>query len=425
MIRKQERQERLLLLLLLGIALFCEAAWLVSVAPTDVTRYECYSLTFWLGSYGTTLLPQTQCTFLHITTPIPPFHMLPLEYPPLTILIFSLPLLAPLPYYTLSFALLMTLTAGLIYWLLARSNAPKAAPIYLLYLILGTIAVVQERFDLLPAACTLICLLAATQKRWKTAYIALALGVLLKLYPLIMLPSLFLAEQQTYSTSRDKTEPLVKRWQNSLLFAGLLIVVTGSFALLNFNDALVSPLAYFLQRPPQIESLASSVIWLGSHFGVPYTIVFSFGSLNLQSTLTRFISPIDTLLTLIGTLTLLWLQLRQRINLTQALTGLICILLVTGKVFSPQYLIWLIPLLAYLHANGQTNRLWMTSWATIALLTTLIYLLYYPHLPNPNTAPHILPTLPGFFELVASRNLLLLVTVLAFFIRQTGTNRIC
>jgi hypothetical protein len=431
----QSKKQQGWMFLLLGVALFCEAAWLVSLAPTDVARYECYGLTFWLGSHGTTLLPQTQCAFLNVTTPVPPLHMLPLEYPPLTIVLFSLPLLAPLPYYTLSFALLMTLAAGAVYWLLARSDARKAAPIFLIYLILGTVAVAQERFDLLPAACTLICALAVKQGRWKTAYVALALGVLLKLYPIVMLPSLFLAEQRARLEPQDKrdgqstwltqTWRFVKRWrwQNCLLLAGLLIIVTGGFALLNFNDALVSPLAYFLQRPPQIESLASSVIWLDSHFGAPYKIAFSFGSLNIDSGLVRLISPADTLLSIAGILLVLWLQLRQRIDFAQALVGLVCVLMVTGKVFSPQYLIWLFPLLAYIYANGKTNRLWMSCWAAISLLTTFIYIFYYSHLPNPATAAQIIQTLPGFFELVTLRNLLLLVTVLAFVFNWWNTRR--
>lgn len=419
------------LLFLLAVVIFCETAWLVSLAPTDVARYECYGLTFWLGSSATTLLPHAQCAWMAIGTPQPALHMLPQEYPPLTILLFSLPLLTPLPYYTLTFALLMTLLVAFIYWLLARSDAHRAAPIFLLYLALGTAAVVQERFDLLPAVCTLLCLLAAERGRWTTAYIALALGVLFKLYPIVMLPALFLAEQRANLTEqgyRAAQEPLLLRvwksvkrwhWHNSLLFAGLLVVVMGGFALLNYNDAIVSPLNYFLKRPAQIESLASSLLWLGSHFGTPYTISFTFGSLNIESSLMRLISPADTLLSIAGILLVLRLQWRKHLDLAQTLVALLCVLMTTGKVFSPQYLIWLLPLLAYVYARGQTTRAWMWCWAAISLLTTVIYIAYYSRLPDPSTtdptiAAQIIATLPGFFELIALRNLLLLITTLAF-----------
>lgn len=441
-------------LLLVFLVLICyEVAWLTFLTPgeADVVHYECYGLTFWLGSHGTSLLPPASCRFLSVASPQPVWHMLPQEYPPLTILLFSLPLLAPLPYYAFIFALLMTLSAGLIYWLLARSKARGAAPIFLLYLLLGAAGVFQERFDLLPAAYVLISLLTAERGHWRTAYLALALAVLLKIYPLVMLPALFLAEQRVLSVQRalaERPENLIKssardeqsaqrtqgikraergsrfwliwekfarlNWRNLLLCVGLLLLVMGAFALLNFDDAILSPLHYFLQRPPQIESLVASFIWLGGHVGVPYTINFTFGSLNMNSGLVRLLSPVDTLCTVAGLLGVYWLQWRRRIDLAQSLTGLVCVLIATGKVFSPQYLIWLVPLLAYICARGQTNRLWMLAWAAISLLTTFIYIFYYSRMPDPQTAPQMVLTLPGFFVLVALRNLLLAFTTLAF-----------
>lgn len=416
------------LLLLLAVALFCEAGWLVFLAPTDELRYECYGLVFWLGSHATTLssLQPGQCSFLFLglTGPQAAFHILPKEYPPLTILVFSLPLLAPLPAYTLTFALFMTLVAAGICWLLARSGARRAALVFLLYLVLGTVAVAQERFDLLPAGCTLVCVLAAERQRWKIAYVALAVGILLKLYPVVMLPALFIAEQQATRSGAmaiQKTRfargwEAVKRWRwrNALLCVLLVCVVMGGFALFNFTAALLDPLRYFLERPPQIESLASSVLWLGGYFGAPYTSSFGFGSLNLTSSLAHLILPSDTLLAVAGLLVVLWLQWRKRIDLPQTLVGLVCVLLTTGKVFSPQYLIWLFPLLAYVWVRGGTRKVWMYGWVVISVLTTLIYVGYYSHLSDPATAHLVVLTLPGFFEVIGLRNLLLLMTTLAF-----------
>ncbi len=420
------------ILLLLAMTILCEIGWLTYLDPADIARYQCYSLTFWLGSHATTLLPSAQCAFLHISTPQPALRMLPQEYPPLTLLAFSLPLVVPLPYYALAFALLMTLLIGGIYWLLVRSGARWAAPIFLFYIVVGAIAVVQERFDLLPAACTLICVLAAERGRWRMAYLALALGVLFKLYPIVMLPALFLMEQRAALAAQggasDQGTWLARGWENvrrwhwynSLLFAGLVVGVMGAFALLNVHEALMGSLNYFVQRPAQIESLAGSVIWAGSGFGVPYSIDFTFGSLNLTSNLMRLISPVDTLLSVVGILGVFWLQWRKKIDLTQTLVALLCVLITTGKVFSPQYLIWLFPLLAYMYARGNTNRLWLAGWAAISLLTTVIYIVYYSQLPNPAFTANlvmgtqIIARLPGFFPLVALRNLLLLLATLSF-----------
>lgn len=423
------------LFLLLGVVLFCGTAWLVSLAPTDIAHYECYSLAFWRGSEGLTLLPPTRCSFLSsLPTPFPAFHLLPQEYPPLTILVFSLPLIAPLPYYGLVFALLMTLGVGGVYRLLTRFGGAGAGVIFLFYLILGTGAVVQERFDLLPATCTLICLLAAERGRWTLAYSALALGVLLKFYPLILLPSLFLAEQRFYqkqpgfSTGQTmrgffhSTKKLLWRSQNILLFALILIGVSGGFALINYTDALLSPLSYFLNRPIQVESLAGSLLWLGKFLDIPYHLSFKFGSLNIDSELTSAIALFCNLLSGIGILAVLWLQWRRRIGLSVAMVGLICVLLVTGKVFSPQYLIWLFPLLAYIFAQGKASRLEMYGWVLISFLTTCIYIVYYSQLAEPASAAQKLQTLSGFFEGVTMRNLLLFATVLLF-LRRNWQNK--
>ena len=101
-------------IIFVAILMFCGASWQIFWSYTDAARYQCYALVFWLGGSATKLLPSTQCFFLNSSAfTAAPFHTLPLEYPPLTLAIFSLSLLAPIPYYQLLFALWMALTARL------------------------------------------------------------------------------------------------------------------------------------------------------------------------------------------------------------------------------------------------------------------------------------------------------------------------
>src|SRR5579871_6440438 len=72
------------------ILLFLGASWQFTSLYNDAARYQCYSLTFWLGGGASKLLPAAQCGYLpHASLLAPRFHALPLEYPPLTLLIFS------------------------------------------------------------------------------------------------------------------------------------------------------------------------------------------------------------------------------------------------------------------------------------------------------------------------------------------------
>ena len=415
--------------ILVAVALlFCGASWQLFQFHTDAARYQCYALTFWQGGPGTRLLPGIQCSFLYqLGMPqgnTPAFHIVPFEYPPLTLSLFSLALIAPLPYYQIAFAILMALAAFLIYWLLLRYGPKGAGLACVLYLVLGAWATAEGRFDLVPAGLTLLCLIAAERRRWTLAYIALALGFLLKIYPILLLPALFLAEQSAAGCIHKPEASLTFRtflieigctlrgvgqwrWKNLLLFFCLIIGISAPFALLNFQGAVISQLSYFANRPVQIEATGSTLLWLATLFGHPTRVVYTFGSINIISNLDTVVALACEVLFVLGyALVILW-QWRGKFDLVQACIALLLVFVVTGKVFSPQYLIWLIPLLAY---GGAFNRLWLVLWGAISLLSTVIY----PYLYMQVKDGRLLASVPGFIELVALRNLVLLVVRLAF-----------
>jgi len=93
--------------------------------------------------------PLAHCDFLPAAMfTLPPFHALPLEYPPLSLAIFSLALFAPLHYYTLAFAILMALIIISIYWLLLRHGPRGAALAFAIYMVIGAWGIALGRFDL-------------------------------------------------------------------------------------------------------------------------------------------------------------------------------------------------------------------------------------------------------------------------------------
>jgi hypothetical protein len=384
---------------------------------TDPARYQCYALTFWLGSQAIHLLPANHCSFLSaaISTAQPAFHMLPLAF------------------YQVGFAFIMSALMLLTYLLILRYGQRGGAVAFLVYIVIGACALVQMRYDLLPALLTLLSVLAAHKRRWTVAYIALAAGVLLKIYPILLLPALFIAEQRSKrlmyipTTSalrqlpaqlwRTLRECLRWQWWNSLLFCGMIIIITGLFALLDFQNAVVSQISYFLERPIQIESSGATLLWLAHLGGMGWTILYSYGSINLNTPLNNLISPLFSGLFILGVIFVFWLQWQNKLDLIQTIIALTLVFISTGKVFSPQYLIWLIPLLAY---AGAFTKFWTIMWGTISFLTSFIYIVFYSQILDPN---HIkIPS--GFFEVVAIRDILLGTLTLAYLFNWFQSRRI-
>lgn len=407
------------------ILLFLGGSWEYFRVHAAVAYYACYALTFWHGGSGVNLYPPVaHCNFLPAATlSMPPFHALPLEYPPFSLVLFSLPLFANPYYYTIVFAVLMALTIVFIYWLLLRYAPQGAGLAFAIYMLIGAWGIAVGRFDLVPAALTLICVIAAERKRWTYAYIALAFAFLLKIYPLLFLPALFIAEQQDARRFYTPQQPLKLaslpgelwqtlrgirrwRWKNTIIFFAILLGVTGFFALLNFQGAVLSQLSYFTNRPVQIESTGSPILFLGAHLGYPIQIVNSFGSSNIVSRLERRVEFFLDVLFVAGYLYAIFLKWRGKLDVTQAFIAILLVFIVTGKVFSPQYLMWLIPLLAY---SGAYNRFWLIIWVPISLLTTYIFPYIY-------LSPLRVPVLykPGFIESVTARNALLAFLTLAY-----------
>jgi hypothetical protein len=407
------------------ILMFCGASWQLFWLHTDAARYECYALTYWLGGGAARLLPGVQCAFLPSSTfTQPPLHALPVEYPPLTLVIFSLGLFAPLAYYQVLFAVWMALVAAFIYWLLLRYGPRGSWLAYVLYMMIGAYATAEGRFDLVPAALTLLCVIAADRKRWTYAYLALAFAFLLKIYPILLLPPLFIAEQRDAGRFYTPPQHLTHvsfprelwntlrgirqwRWKNMLIFCGVSLGITAAFALVDFQGAVLSQFSYFINRPVQVESLDSSLLFLATRFGFPAHTVYTYGSVNVISALGGPIALVFEALFVLGYCYTILLQWRGRLTMLQAFIAILLVFIATGKVFSPQYLMWVIPLLAY---SGAYDLFWILAWGLISLLTTVIYPYFYTLTTDALKAPYI----PGFIEFVAARNVLLLALTLAY-----------
>ncbi|MDD5368862.1 MAG: glycosyltransferase family 87 protein [Anaerolineaceae bacterium] len=406
--------------LVVASILMIAAVWQAEFPTSDVVHYQCYSVAFWTGDRNSALLQSAPCSFLKTFIQ---YHTFPPEYPPFSLLFFSIPLLIPELSFPIGFALLIAGVFFAVYRLLLRFGPPGSHSVFALHLLSAAGVFAFMRYDLLPAGLTLAAVILAERKRWGWAYVALAVGVLTKAYPLAIWPVLFLAEQRdagglafppksrSWKAGLNGLRRLLSsmngcRWSNTLIFLGVFLEGTAAIGLFNFQGALLGWLANMVARPFQVESIGSSLLWLASFANVPVVWKMSFESLNILSPLAGAVSELMLVCLAVGGVTVLLLQIWKKIDLVQAAAGILLLLLATGKVFSPQYLIWLAPLLAY---AGSSRRIWLLSWGSIAIFTTLIYAFY-----GLSLNVELLPSIPGFMQLVLVRNSLLVFLVVAY-----------
>src|SRR5712692_8618210 len=426
-----------LIIISMGVLLYQGALVRFLAGAGEPTRYRCYAQAFWNGVNSLGSLRKTDCSFIiadpptslihhmqswglpdflikfvQLQSPLQPFHALPREYPLLAIFPFTLTLLAPYQWFLLEFAVWMTLVAGIIYFILKRSISTGAALAFAFYLVVGNWATALARFDLIPVGLTLGALILAERSRWRWAFALLALAILLKFYALVLIPPLFIAQQLQY---RGCKWYALRRWDGMLTFLAVCVVVT-SISLVLSVDGTLGPLEYFRDRPIQVETLAAAVLWMGQFAGYHVQYVYTFGSLNAISALSSKVSPLTTLCFAAGLLYTYWLQLRGKLDVFTASLLALLISMITGKIFSPQYLMWVAPFIAYI---GKSNWKWLVSWGIVCVVPTCIYPYIYTYAPDSLSVPKV----PLFYPLVLLRGVIILAIIFALLYRAARSQR--
>jgi Mannosyltransferase (PIG-M) len=423
-----------LIILAMNILLFSgySASGAFTRLHIDVARYECYAVAFWHGTSAVEGPLSGQCSFLttdnfppivqHMQlqgwparfvgmvesqqSPSRPLHALPPEYPILSVIPFLLGLADHPRWYQVTFALEMALVAASVYAILLRFRSRRAALAFSFYLVVGGWATALGRFDLIPAGLTLIALLCAQRAKWKWAAVMLALATMFKLYPLVLVLPFFIAQQLCCRGSKWYAW---RRWDAVVVCVSVCAMLTALSLVLSIEGTL-GPFRYFDIRPIQIESLSASLLWLGSLVGYPVHYVSSYAAVNALSPLSSIVTLVATCCLAIGLLLTCWLQWHGKLDLPIASLVTLLLVIISGKVFSAQYLLWVTPLVAYI---GQSNWKWLVSWGTIGLLTTVIYPLIYLSVPN----VLLVPLIPAFQLVLLLRNVLMLALILALLYR--------
>ena len=283
-----------------------------------------------------------------------------MEYPPLALLFFAVPRIFggdPMSYNL--FYVVETYVFTIIGLVLVRriaerlgANQIRAMTAYAV-LMLIFLQFVADRYDIFPAVLTIASFYFLLQKKYHWAFIILAVATLTKLYPAMFFP-IFLV-------------PLLldRDWRGALTGFGLYAIVGAAVTGVCWAidpDLILNFLHYHSDRPLEIGCVAATLIYPLSMLGLtdtwilPATDPGSFGSDDLMGALPDAVAPLLTPLmagVVVACIVYYWLIRRhageENDRTVLILGAMICAMLVFmifGKVFSSQYLIWVVPFVA-------------------------------------------------------------------------------
>ena len=319
--------------LLLGISFYVLIRWLERGQLSDVFGYQEHAAQIRAGQ-----LPYRDFAF---------------EYPPAAIPVELLPAYFPWSYAT-SFAVLMgacgaaciaaaasalrTVEAGAVRtWagLLAIGVSP---------LVLGSLF--DTRFDLWPTLLAVGALAALVRDRAVTSGALLGLGFAAKLWPAVLLPI-----------------AVVHLWRRKgPTVAGItvaaFVVATAAcfvpFAILA-PAGLRASLSGQLDRPLQVESLGAAVLMVAQHAGLHLNTIGSHGAQALTGRGTGLAADLSTALEIVSVVGIWVVFARRRFvdgeTTLVAAAATVAALVAFDKVLSPQYLIWLVPIVFLLRGR--------------------------------------------------------------------------
>jgi len=327
-----------------------------------------------------------------------PYLDFTVEYPPLALLFFVLPRLASsvVADYTFFFkveVLLAILIGLVIIYLISRRMGKAPWKMLLAYTlcILAVGPIIAEQFDIFPAVLTLGSLYAFISGKNKTAWALLALGALTKIYPLFLAP-VYLAIAWRNRQYRSA---------GAGILTGLIIgaIFTLPFVFLG-SESLKSLAEYHMQRGIQLESSYSSFLLIADRLGLTQiTPVFNYGSWNLIGGQAEALTKLSSYLLVILLGLAYWFIFRsikpgksQSTRLGPYALLVLSIVLITSKVLSPQYLIWLVPIIPLVLQRGRNIIL-----AFFVLIGSLTYYLF-PHTYMELTRLEIVPVTILFFR---------------------------
>ena len=301
------------------------------------------------------------------------------EYPPFALVFMIIPrLFASTPFsYNIAYVVevFIFFMIGLIFIskLAARfGKDEKKAMLAYSVLMLLMFEFVVDRYDIFPVVITLISFYCFTTKRYAWAFVLLSIATLTKLYPAVLFPVYLIP----FLMDRKWMEAV--KGTAAFVITALAIVVP---VLLVEPDMIMHFLEYHSDRPLHIESTAASFIYPFAMLGMTDVwIEYSFGSDNLlgawPDAVAPFLSPLMLILIILSYAIFGYLYKKNEdsgerdLLLGVAVLVALTIFMIFGKVFSSQYLMWIIPPIVFMFMTSISKK----EKKNILMLTILAFI---------------------------------------------------
>jgi uncharacterized membrane protein len=296
-----------------------------------------------------------------------PYRDFFMEYPPGALPVF-LPPAAAGDHYNAAFKALMALFGAVMLvvaaLLLVRLGA-SAARLWtsLLLVALSPIAlgpISLNTYDAWPALLTVAALALLLARRAVFAFALLGLAFAAKVYPVVLVPAALVFVWRTGGRT------LAARALAAFVSVAALVVVPF---LVLAPHGLVESFRAQAARALQVESLAASLLAVADRLGwYSATVVHRTGhaiSYDLTGTLPEVLGAVSSAAQLFALALVTWLYARGRDDaqrLAVAFAAAVAGFLAFTRFFSPQYLVWLIPLVALLGPSA-----WLLTAAALVL----------------------------------------------------------
>ena len=303
------------------------------------------------------------------------------EYPPLSLIFFAIPRIFfsdPFGYNIGYVIMIFVITIVGLHLMRRTAESLNMNPVWAMTIYSVLIALlleyVADRYDIIPAVMTLASFYFFINKKMPAAFIILALAMMTKLYPAILLPIYLII----YMVERDW-----KGFATGTVWFLIGAAVVALPCLLIEPDLIMGFMGYHSVRPLEIDSFAATLIYPFSLFGLTdvwiqaSTDAGSYGSDNLRGPLCDAVAPwLTPIMMVLIVLFILWYgNVRYRLEkvderafvLSAAIFISLMIFILVGKVLSSQYIIWVVPFLALSLLLMKDHKLkWRIFWLSVA-----------------------------------------------------------